>query len=73
VVIDINQIAALADAAERARASHEALRALDLQRGELVAIRRGAVRELRQAGWSWQAVALLLGVHRNRAAHLLDP
>lgn len=68
----VHAIGAVADPAGRAKEAHEALREMDERRSQLVDIRRGAVRELRDAGWSWQAVAVLLDIHRNRAAHLLD-
>lgn len=65
-------ISAVKDPARRAQAAHHALRELDEKRLELVTLRRAAVAELRAAGWTWQEVAGLLGIHRNRAAHLLD-
>lgn len=39
----------------------------------LSAERAEAVERLREAGWSWRQIGELLGIHRNRAAHLLDP
>lgn len=57
----------------RALAAHVPLEALELAVVLLSAERKLAVAELRRAGWSWQEIADLLGIHRNRAAHLLDP
>jgi predicted XRE-type DNA-binding protein len=65
-------IGAISDPARRASESHKALRAVDHERSLLLAIRGDAVQHLRSDGWSWQQVATLLGIHRNRAAHLLD-
>lgn len=73
MVRDASAIGVIADPASRAKAAHGALREVDRERSLLIDIRRLAVGELRVGGWSWQAIASLLGIHRNRAAHLLDP
>jgi len=64
-------IRSIREPASRAKAAHQALSETETRRSELITIRRDAIAELRTAGWSWQDVALLLGLHRNRAAHLL--
>ncbi|MDA8312566.1 MAG: hypothetical protein M0Z46_18555 [Actinomycetota bacterium] len=70
--VELSSIAMIEDAAARAKAAHDVLRALETSRSEVVRLRRDAVSELRAQGWTWRAVATLLGIHRNRAAHLLD-
>jgi len=70
--LDLVAIAAITDHARRARAAHDALRVIELDHSTARAIRQEAVRELRRQRWTWTAIASLLGVHRNRAAHLLD-
>jgi hypothetical protein len=72
VVVNVRNIAGIAAPDRRAKAAHVALQETESRRSQLVTIRRSAVRELRDAGWTWQAIATLLGIHRNRAAHLLD-
>ena len=72
MVSDLRNIKAIEDPARRARAAHDALTDMDDDRVAVISIRRDAVRELRDSGWTWQAVATLLDLHRNRAAHLLD-
>ena len=69
---DVVSIAAIADAPGRARAAHDALQSLDARRADVLRLRYDAVRELREEGWTWSSIAALLGIHRNRAAHLLD-
>lgn len=69
---ELERIAAVQDASQRAKSAHDALRAVDAERTALIAIRRSAVADLRRHGWSWAGIAALLGIHRNRAAHLLD-
>lgn len=59
--------------AERARLAHAPMADLAQTQVALSALRAAAVLELRNDGWSWREVGALLGIHRNRAAHLLDP
>lgn len=72
VAQSLNVIAGIPSASERASAAHQRLLSVEAHRTRLLEIRRDAVAELRREGWSWQQVADLLGIHRNRAAHLLD-
>ena len=72
VAKSLDVIAEIPTASERASAAHEQLLKVEADRTRLLEIRRDAVVELRREGWSWQQVADLLGIHRNRAAHLLD-
>lgn len=65
-------VAAIRDPAARARAAHDTLQLLGDEQSAARRIRRDAVRQLRDQGWTWTKVADLLGIHRNRAAHLLD-
>lgn len=69
---DFERIAEAGDASQRAKSAHDALRAVDAERATLIELRRVAVADLRRQGWSWTGIAALLGIHRNRAAHLLD-
>lgn len=72
VVKSLDSIAGIAAPSERARAAHDRLLTVEADRTRLLEIRREAVAQLRRDGWTWRQVAELLGVHRNRAAHLLD-
>lgn len=72
VTQSFESIARIAAPSERARKAHQRLLAVEADRGRLLVIRREAVAQLRRDGWTWRQVADLLGVHRNRAAHLLD-
>lgn len=60
-------------AEDRAQLAHRPLVELATLIQALSAERAEAVAELREQGWSWRQIGDLLGIHRNRAAHLLDP
>jgi hypothetical protein len=64
-------IGSIREPALRAKAAHQALSETEVRRAELISIRKAAIAELRADGWSWQDVATLLGLHRNRAAQLI--
>lgn len=64
---------AASTAEARAVLAHAPLETLGSAIEVLSAERSAAVAELRAAGWTWQQIGDLLGLHRNRAAHLLDP
>ena len=67
------QVRAIPDPAERARAARAAQGALEAQRDEYAAIVREAVRELRAAGLSLAKVAAAVGVSSGRVQQLEKP
>ena len=72
MAVDVRAIEGIDDPARRAQTANSLLGELEAERTQLLGIRRAAVAQLRASGWSWQSVSSLLGIHRNRAAHLLD-
>jgi hypothetical protein len=72
LVADLDRVRAIADPAERAKELTRVVRQLPEIGAAIREARRQAVQELRQAGWSHQMVADLLGVHRNRAQQIAE-
>lgn len=66
----LDQVRTTEPAEARALAAHDLLGRLQLAVEEVADLRGQAVASLRGEGWSHQQVADLLGVHRNRAAHI---
>lgn len=69
---DIEHVRNIADPAERARELGKIFEQLPAITAELRTMRQAAVRELRDAGWSYTQIGEALGVHRNRAQQIAE-
>jgi DNA-directed RNA polymerase specialized sigma24 family protein len=68
----IDQVRAIPDPVLRAKAARDTELALTRGRTELSKIRREAILELREKGWSYTEIGKSLDLHRNRVQQIAE-